>query len=103
MDRIPTLPEHERAEGQAMRGAPKFTSKQWKSIVELTSYLEILDEGLDEMVRLCRREIVRCLLTGRIDAAAEVECLQHPSSLFEAAQLPERLEEILQVQAALNE
>jgi hypothetical protein len=86
-----------------MRGPPKSTSKQWKSIVEFTSYLEILDEGLDEMARLCRREIVRRLLTGRIDAAAELECLQHLSSLFEAAQSRERREEILQVQAALNE
>ena len=85
------------------RGALKLTSKQRKSIAKFTSYLEILDEGLDGIVRRCRREIVRRLLTGRIDAAAENECLQHLSSLFEAAQSPERREEIRQIQAALNE
>ena len=85
------------------RGALKLTSKQRKSIAKFTSYLEILDEGLDGIVLRCRREIVRRLLTGRIDAAAENECLQRVSSLFEAAQLPERLEEIRQIEAALNE
>ena len=85
------------------RGALKLTSKQRKSIAMFTSYLEILDEGLDGIVLRCRREIVRRLLTGRIDAAAENECLQRVSSLFEAARSPRRREEILQVQTALNE
>jgi hypothetical protein len=43
------------------------------------------------------------LVNGRIDAAAELECLQGLSWLFEAAQSPERREEIRQIQAALNE
>ena len=85
------------------RGALKLTSKQRKSIAMFTSYLEILDEGLDGIVLRCRREIVRRLLTGRIDAAAENECLQDLSSLFEAAQSRKRREEIRQIEAALNE
>jgi hypothetical protein len=65
--------------------------------------MDRLDEELDETVRRCRREIVRRLLTGRINAAAELECLQDLSSLFEAAQSRKRREEIRQIEAALNE
>ena len=66
------------------------------------SYLAILDEGLDEIVRLCRRDLVRRLLMGRIEIPEESECLQFFNSQIETGQWPNWLEEIHEIETALH-
>ena len=65
------------------------------------SYLAILDGGLDEIVRLCRRELVRRFLMGRIAAEEESECLQFFNLQIETGQWRNWLEEIREIEAAL--
>ena len=65
------------------------------------SFLAILDEGMDEIVRLCRREIARRLLRGRIEAAEQNECHQLLSLLIRTGQWPNWREEIREIEDAL--
>jgi hypothetical protein len=59
----------------------------------LQSYLALLDKGLDEIVRLCRRALVRGFLTSQVRGEDENECLQFLSSQIENGQWSNWLEE----------
>ena len=65
------------------------------------SYVAILDRGLDEIMRLCRRDLVRRYLTRRIEVAEESECLQFFNSQIETGHWPNCLEEIHEIEATL--
>jgi hypothetical protein len=65
------------------------------------SHLALLDKGLDEIVRLCRRDLVRGFLTSQVCGEDENECLQFLSPQIENGQWPNWLEEIREIESRL--